>query len=302
MAAAFLGASMRSGGPAGWAIIGFWSMMHEARTDFCMLFGSLYLLIAGAGALSLDAHMTSSLPTQHDALKVGAEARANGSAGEVLFVFLKLGLTSFGDPIALLGYFREEFVVRRRWLSYQGGMPIPKWRLKGAKAALSFSGGDRLHVLDVLRAHGGRDELIPLLFQLLHRYFHLLAADADESPDIHEHGRHVAALGRNLGLDLAHLLAALAVDNFADKLSLLLRKRICARKSLGVLGSLGLAQAIVGAGRRRLCALLLDKTSLLLLALRDQRSRVLRFLVRLSADFVRASAKIDWTGCGTCHR
>jgi uncharacterized membrane protein YphA (DoxX/SURF4 family) len=49
MAAAFLGASMRSGGPAGWAIIGFWSMMHEARTDFCMLFGSLYLLIAGAG-------------------------------------------------------------------------------------------------------------------------------------------------------------------------------------------------------------------------------------------------------------
>ena len=34
---------------------GFWSMMHEARTDFCMLLGSLYLLIAGAGAWSLDA-------------------------------------------------------------------------------------------------------------------------------------------------------------------------------------------------------------------------------------------------------
>jgi hypothetical protein len=94
------------------------------------------------------------------------------------------------------------------------GMPIPKARLKGARAR-SFSGGDRLHVLDVLRAHGGRDELIPLLFQLLHRYFHLLAADADESPDIHEHGRHVAALGRNLGLDLADLLAALAVDEYA---------------------------------------------------------------------------------------
>lgn len=34
---------------------GFWSMMHEARTDLCMLLGSLYLLIVGAGAWSLDA-------------------------------------------------------------------------------------------------------------------------------------------------------------------------------------------------------------------------------------------------------
>lgn len=33
----------------------FWRMMHEARTDFYMLLGSLYLLIEGAGALSLDA-------------------------------------------------------------------------------------------------------------------------------------------------------------------------------------------------------------------------------------------------------
>ncbi|MRS98064.1 chromate efflux transporter [Ralstonia pickettii] len=39
-----------------------------------------------------------------------------GSALEVLAVFLKLGLTSFGGPIAHLGYFRQEFVERRRWL------------------------------------------------------------------------------------------------------------------------------------------------------------------------------------------
>jgi chromate transporter len=39
-----------------------------------------------------------------------------GSAGEVLLVFLRLGLTSFGGPIAHLGYFHDEFVVRRRWL------------------------------------------------------------------------------------------------------------------------------------------------------------------------------------------
>lgn len=38
------------------------------------------------------------------------------SALEVFFVFLKLGLTSFGGPIAHLGYFREEFVKRRQWL------------------------------------------------------------------------------------------------------------------------------------------------------------------------------------------
>jgi chromate transporter len=35
---------------------------------------------------------------------------------EVLLVFLRLGLTSFGGPIAHLGYFREEFVTRRRWI------------------------------------------------------------------------------------------------------------------------------------------------------------------------------------------
>jgi chromate transporter len=37
-------------------------------------------------------------------------------AAEVLRVFLKLGLTSFGGPVAHLGYFRDEFVVRRKWL------------------------------------------------------------------------------------------------------------------------------------------------------------------------------------------
>lgn len=39
------------------------------------------------------------------------------SAGAIFRVFLRLGLTSFGGPIAHLGYFRREFVERRRWLS-----------------------------------------------------------------------------------------------------------------------------------------------------------------------------------------
>ncbi|AOY99793.1 chromate ion family chromate transporter [Cupriavidus sp. USMAHM13] len=43
--------------------------------------------------------------------------RPHGTAGEILAVFLKLGLTSFGGPVAHLGYFRREFVERRQWLS-----------------------------------------------------------------------------------------------------------------------------------------------------------------------------------------
>ena len=40
-----------------------------------------------------------------------------GTPGEVFLVFLRLGLTSFGGPVAHLGYFREDIVARRRWLS-----------------------------------------------------------------------------------------------------------------------------------------------------------------------------------------
>ncbi len=36
---------------------------------------------------------------------------------EIFLTFLRLGLTSFGGPIAHLGYFRQEFVARKKWLS-----------------------------------------------------------------------------------------------------------------------------------------------------------------------------------------
>src|SRR5271169_5118353 len=42
-----------------------------------------------------------------------------GAALEVLLIFLRLGLSSFGGPIAHIGYFRDEFVTRRRWLDEQ---------------------------------------------------------------------------------------------------------------------------------------------------------------------------------------
>jgi putative oxidoreductase len=38
---------------------GFWAMAHEARTDYSMLLGSIFLLIVGAGAWSIDARMTA---------------------------------------------------------------------------------------------------------------------------------------------------------------------------------------------------------------------------------------------------
>jgi chromate transporter len=50
---------------------------------------------------------------------VHAPEKRGGNALEVLRVFLKLGLSSFGGPIAHIGYFREEFVARRRWLDEQ---------------------------------------------------------------------------------------------------------------------------------------------------------------------------------------
>ena len=37
---------------------GFWSMAHEARTVFAMLLGSIFLLIVGAGAWSIDAYIS----------------------------------------------------------------------------------------------------------------------------------------------------------------------------------------------------------------------------------------------------
>ncbi|BCL78712.1 chromate transporter [Ktedonobacteria bacterium brp13] len=42
-----------------------------------------------------------------------------GSFLEVLGTFARLGLTSFGGPIAHLGYFRQEIVVRRKWIDEQ---------------------------------------------------------------------------------------------------------------------------------------------------------------------------------------
>src|SRR4249920_3016201 len=45
--------------------------------------------------------------------------QSHGSFLEVLKVSTRLGLTSFGGPIAHLGYFHEEYVKRRKWIDEQ---------------------------------------------------------------------------------------------------------------------------------------------------------------------------------------
>lgn len=53
------------------------------------------------------------------AVQGAVQTGSTGSPLEILRVFAKLGISCFGGPIAHIGYFREEFVVRRRWLDEQ---------------------------------------------------------------------------------------------------------------------------------------------------------------------------------------
>jgi chromate transporter len=48
--------------------------------------------------------------------KAAKKSDHTGSPLEVLLAFGKLGVSCFGGPIAHIGYFRDEFVIRRRWL------------------------------------------------------------------------------------------------------------------------------------------------------------------------------------------
>src|SRR5215467_170434 len=56
------------------------------------------------------------MTTHEQDATAAVETVPTGTALEVLTAFTRLGLTSFGGPVAHLGYFRTEFVERRRWL------------------------------------------------------------------------------------------------------------------------------------------------------------------------------------------
>ncbi len=60
--------------------------------------------------------MTSPTPAMSPTVEVTGAHNPRGSPFEVLRIFLRLGLTSFGGPVAHLGYFRAELVQKRRWL------------------------------------------------------------------------------------------------------------------------------------------------------------------------------------------
>ncbi len=73
-----------------------------------------------------------------------AAKQATGSPLEVFRAFFKLGLTCFGGPIAHLGYFRNEFVVRRKWLdeeSYANLVALAQFLPGPASSQVGFSLG-----------------------------------------------------------------------------------------------------------------------------------------------------------------
>ncbi len=79
-----------------------------------------------------------------------AAAEPRGSLGEVFAAFLKLGVMSFGGPIAHLGYYREELLVRRRWLdeaTYADLVALCQFLPGPASSQVGFS-------LGVLRGNG----------------------------------------------------------------------------------------------------------------------------------------------------
>ncbi|NJD29564.1 MAG: chromate efflux transporter [Chloroflexi bacterium] len=142
-----------------------------------------------------------------------------GSVGEVFRVALLLGLTSFGGPIAHLGYFRREYVERRRWLSdatYADLVALSQFLPGPASSQVGIGVG-------LLRAGYGGAVAAWLAFTLpsavLLTAFAFLAAGADVADSGWIHGLKLAAVAivatavlsmwRNLAPDLPRGLLAL---------------------------------------------------------------------------------------------
>ena len=81
---------------------------------------------------------------------LSGDVSETATVGEVFAAFLKLGLTSFGGPIAHLGYFRDELVIRRKWLdeaTFADLVALCQFLPGPASSQVGFS-------LGVLRGHG----------------------------------------------------------------------------------------------------------------------------------------------------
>ena len=95
----------------------------------------------------------------------------NAGMGEVFRIFLRLGLTSFGGPIAHLGYFRREFVERLAWMdetafagiiAFCSVLPGPTSSQTGMLIGLTRAGAGGAFAawLRVYRPVGDRDDAV----------------------------------------------------------------------------------------------------------------------------------------------
>jgi len=140
---------------------------------------------------------------------------------EVLIVFLRLGLTSFGGPVAHLGYFRAEFVARRRWLdepSYAGIVGLCQFLPGPASSQVAMALGlMRAGLAGALAAFIGFTAPSALLMT---GFAYLIASLGDVSNAPWIHGLKIAAvavvaqavwsMARNLAPDLPRAAIAAA--------------------------------------------------------------------------------------------
>lgn len=145
-----------------------------------------------------------------------------GGAGEVAFAFLRLGLVSFGGPAAHLGYFRKEFVERRRWLddaAYADLVALCQFLPGPASSQVAFGLGLRRAGLTGALAAAAGFTLPSAAIMVLLGYG--VAALTDVAHAGWLHGLRLAAaavvaqavlaMGRTLCPDLARRLLALCV-------------------------------------------------------------------------------------------
>ena len=84
----------------------------------------------------------------NDSIAAASPRPHPGTVAEVFWVFLRLGVTSFGGPVAHLGYFREAFVARQQWLG--------EWPEQVEQLVMPLAESGKLDLQALLRELGQR--------------------------------------------------------------------------------------------------------------------------------------------------